>query len=219
MNVGSAGVGKSQTVLQSLSRLSRNFISCLFNFTAWTSAAFVSTIVESKLEKKNKKRFVPPNGRKLVITIDDVDMPKLEEYGAQPPIELLRQLLNEHGWYRNQTFASIDSTVLVCNLTVSERVQLSHRFLRKFVAIGISDFSEKELVSIFSSIVSQSYASIDQSLKSLIDSVVRSSVKVYKEMKAVMLPTPKTLHYSFTSRDLYRLFEGMCLAKADDLDS
>lgn len=94
LNVGSSGVGKSQTILQSLSRLSRNFISCLLNFTAWTSCNFLSTIVESKLEKKNKKRFVPPNGRTLVVSIDDVDMPRVEEYGSQPPLELLRQLLN-----------------------------------------------------------------------------------------------------------------------------
>lgn len=34
-----------------------------------------------------------------------------------------------------------------------------------------------------------------------------------------MVPTPRTLHYSFTSRDLYRLYEGVCLVKPDDLDS
>lgn len=180
MNAGSAGVGKSQTVLQSLSKLNRNFLNCFFNFTAWTSSSFVLTMVEAKLEKKNKKRFVPPNGRKLVITIDDVDMPRTEEYGAQPPIELLRQLLNEHGWYRNQTFASIDNTVLVCNLTVSERVPLSHRFLRKFVMVGISDFSEKELVAIFSGVVGQFYTAVEPSLKVLLESIVRSSVRTYK---------------------------------------
>jgi dynein heavy chain len=94
MNVGSAGVGKSQTVLQSLAKLSRNFINCVFNFTAWTSAAFLAATVESKLERKNKKRFIPPMGKKLVIAIDDIDMPREEEFGSQPPIELLRMLIN-----------------------------------------------------------------------------------------------------------------------------
>ena len=40
-----------------------------------------------------------PAGKRMIIFVDDLNMPKLDTYGSQPPIELLRQYQDFAGLY------------------------------------------------------------------------------------------------------------------------
>ena len=50
----------------------------------------------------------------MVVFVDDINMPATEEWGAQPPLELLRQLLERQGVYdrKRLTWVSVEDVVL-----------------------------------------------------------------------------------------------------------
>ena len=43
--------------------------------------------------------YVPVGGKKLLTFLDDLNMPAKDEYGSQPPLELVRQWIDYGFWY------------------------------------------------------------------------------------------------------------------------
>lgn len=96
---GPTGTGKSVYMRDYLRKLDHaQWVSMAFGFSAQTSVTLTQDIIDGKLDKRRKSVFGPPVNKEMVIFVDDLNMPQVELYGAQPPIELLRQWMDHGGW-------------------------------------------------------------------------------------------------------------------------
>lgn len=96
--IGPTGTGKTLTIMSKLTySMPKAYMSDFLNFSARTSVNQTQDLIDSKLDRRRKGVFGPPISKKLILFIDDFNMPALETYGAQPPIELIRQWMDFSG--------------------------------------------------------------------------------------------------------------------------
>lgn len=84
-------------------------------------------------------------------------MPTVERYGAQPPIELLRQLMELRGFYDRPHFywKMIEKFIILCAAAPpgGGRSPLTPRFMRHFHILNVPDPSEDSMRVIFENII------------------------------------------------------------------
>jgi dynein heavy chain len=191
-------------------------------FSGQTSANQVQLMIEAKMTTRYKKgHFCPEDGKlKMVVFIDDVNMPIKEEYGAQPPIELLRMWADHGFWYdlQDREKKHLLNMQLLCTMgpPSTGRNMVSRRFLRHFYILFTETFDEKSLNTIFSSILDWYFlgmkGKLPASIVGLKEQVIEASTQVYMKVCRQLLPTPKKSHYIYNLRDVSRVIQGITKA-------
>lgn len=66
----------------------------VINFSSRTTSSDLQMIIEDNIDKRSGRVFGPKQpGKKMVLFVDDIHMPKVDSYGTQQPIALLKFLV------------------------------------------------------------------------------------------------------------------------------
>ncbi|VDK35198.1 unnamed protein product [Taenia asiatica] len=212
---GGTGVGKTAITRSTLEGLqeSGKYVAVYINFSAQTSSSRTQEMIVEKMEKRRKGVIGAPRGRHVVIFVDDLNMPKVDTYGSQPPIELLRQLQDFGGFYDRDklTWIAVEDVTVsaACGPPGGGRNPVTARLVRHFSVLAIPSPSEMTLKHIFSSIMTGFMQDYPQGLRPLGDSIVGGAVEMYGRLAAELLPTPAKSHYVFNLRDLSKCVQGV----------
>ncbi|GMH99793.1 hypothetical protein TrVE_jg2105 [Triparma verrucosa] len=212
---GDTGTGKSVSVKSLLMEgLGDNFTSMFLNFSAQTKANMTQDIIDSKLGKRRKGVFGPDLGNTCVIFVDDLNMPAKEEYGAQPPIEILRQWMDHTGWYdrKENVYRQLVDIQFMAAMGPpgGGRTQITQRYVRHFNLFNFIPFDDDSLKMVFVTILDWFLAKgFGGPVKQCGEAVVSATIDVYNTISANLLPTPAKSHYTFNLRDISKVFQGI----------
>ena len=142
--VGGTGTGKTLNLNNLLMNgMGPTFAPIAVTFSARTSANQTQDMIDGKLDKRRKGVFGPPAGTRYVVYVDDMNMPEVEKYGAQPPIEVLRQWMDHAGWYERKPPCAFKTLIDIQFLGSmgppgGGRNPVTMRFLRHFNYVSFS---------------------------------------------------------------------------------
>lgn len=174
-----------------------------------------------QLVKRKRGIYGPPKGKITVLFADDMNMPVKEVYGAQPPLELLRQYFDYgHVYdYKDSTKITIGDLIVVCacGLPGGSRQDVYARFLNHFNVFSINTFGEETMHRIFVNVLMHGFKRCGHGndVFQTTNQIVNATQQIYKSVQSDLRATPAKSHYIFNLRDISRVIQGCALMRKE----
>ncbi|XP_070202269.1 uncharacterized protein [Littorina saxatilis] len=247
MLVGENGCGKTAIINERIRTVCSGevaeVLSLIVYANRFTNARLLFDRVNERLEWKHGRTHVPKGNKRLLFLIDDVNLSQVDSFGHQTASELVREHLDDGGFYSPSTHAwrYVKNVTYVTTLnpyTTASAPKPSQRLLRHFAIFGCPYPGDKELQTIFTTLLGTHFFTPENSgtsssaaqhlgihddkvsskmqgeevLRGVISCLVCVSVELTNRLRTMFLPTAQRCHYIFTARDLANIFRNMCLS-------
>ena len=216
--VGGPGTAKTSTILMYTQKLPDNYALKKLNFSSATLPKMFQESIDADLEKKTGKNYCPPGGKNMLVFIDDVSMPYVNEWGDQITLEIVRQLIEDKGFYflekdKIGDFKTISNLKFISAMSHpgGGRNDIPNRFKRHYFSFNMVLPSKESVDNIYLTIIKSAFTvkAFGEEVAETANKLTAATIGLWERVKKRYLPTPSQFHYLFNMRELSRVFQGV----------
>lgn len=126
-------------------------------------------------------------------------MPRKEKFFAQPPLELVRQVLDYGFLYNRKT----QQPNMIMNLEViaamgepgGGRQEITPRLISNFHMLNFTFPTESIMKKIYETICEYKFSGFYEEIKQLVEPLANATIHIFNTVRNTFLPTPLLCHY------------------------